>query len=131
MKFPVFILTLQHCKLILPRFIGWRRSRGDRPTVFAARWGHRALPMNIPHAKRAGVSRYPSRGATGGLVLRSFSEGGCPPMAVSLFYGSVPFISVLRFEIGLTNDVIHTCRLIKLKIRWHVQTADNLRNPLF
>ena len=71
MKFPVFILALQHCKLILPRFIGWRRSRGDRPTVFAARWGHRALPMGDRRLGRL--------------------------MTVSLFYGSSFLISVPRF----------------------------------
>ena len=41
---------------------------------------------------RSRGTRDPTDAATGGLVLRSFSEGGCPPMTVSLFYWPCPFI---------------------------------------
>ena len=37
-----------------------------------------------PYRFRSRVTRDPTDAATGGLVLRSFSEGGCPPMTVSL-----------------------------------------------
>ena len=51
-----------------------------------------AVSSKPPYRFRSRGTRDPTDAATGGLVLRSFSEGGCPPMTVSLFYWPCPFI---------------------------------------
>ena len=48
---------------------------------------------------RSRGTRDPTDAVTDGLVLRSFSEGGFPPMTVSLLYDSFLSFAVSRFEI--------------------------------
>ena len=58
--------------------------------------------------------RDPTDAATDGEAL-------APPMTVSLSYGSVPFISVLRLEIGLT--MFYTSGSVKSSGRGIVASA--------